>query len=169
MGLNQLNLNYKWLSFLLEVGVEKNKLICLDIEWVKVWFKHYLLIKWNEPIIERDLQNEEWFQSKRSQPLSHYSSLSLWRSKHKSPELPQSWTGVRLQKGKNNSRPELVSKIVEICRFCPLDVQVSLHIIEFNCFKVNWVANSEKGSQGSVRGSCCKLSSVYRLFSTVKL
>ena len=32
MGLNQLNLNYKWLSFLLEVGVEKNKLICLDID-----------------------------------------------------------------------------------------------------------------------------------------
>ena len=34
MGLNQLNLNYKWLSFLLEVGVEKtNYLPGYGWEW----------------------------------------------------------------------------------------------------------------------------------------
>lgn len=53
MGLNQLNLNYKWLSFFVGSGRRKNKLS----ETLPV--KHYLLIKWNEPIIERDLQNEE--------------------------------------------------------------------------------------------------------------
>ena len=58
MGLNQLHFNYNRLSFLVEVGVKKTSCFAWmgTFDWPTV--KNYLLKKWKQANIERDLETE---------------------------------------------------------------------------------------------------------------